>query len=349
MTPPPVRAPESRLTGPGIRVAAPARLHLGFLDPDATLGRRWGSLGLCVEGFETVVELRLAEADHCSAAADVPPGELDRAAGYLDRLRHHWPATRRQALALHLARGLPPHAGFGSGTQLALAVGRAYAELMGLPADETRTPQVAQALSRGLRSGIGIAAFDQGGLLLDGGPSDAGDQHRIAPLLARLSLPADWRIVLALDPQQEGLSGSAERQALQTLPPFAQADAAAICHETLMRVLPGAASDDFTAFAAGLNRIQALLGNHFAPAQPDGAYTSPAVGRLMRWLGQHHPTAVGQSSWGPTGFAFFASGSAAAAACAAAQAAGQLDARLALHTVSARNEGARLTPLAPSA
>lgn len=345
MTPLPAHAPDACHTGPGVRVAAPARLHLGFLDPDATLGRRWGSLGLCVEGFETVVALRLAEADHLSAAAGVPSGELDRAAAHLDRLRQHWPATRRQALALHLAQTLPPHAGFGSGTQLALAMGRAYAELMGLPTDETRTPQLAQALSRGLRSGIGIAAFDQGGLLLDGGPSDAADHHRIAPLLARLALPGEWRIVLALDPQQAGLSGHAERQALQTLPPFPQADAAAICHETLMRVLPGAATDDFAAFAAGLNRIQALLGEHFAPAQPDGAYTSPAVGRLMRWLALHHQAAVGQSSWGPTGFAFFASAAAAEAACTAAREAGQTDTRLALHVVSARNEGARVARL----
>ena len=28
-----------------VRVAAPARLHLGFLDPAATLGRRFGSVG----------------------------------------------------------------------------------------------------------------------------------------------------------------------------------------------------------------------------------------------------------------------------------------------------------------
>lgn len=349
MTLPTDHAPTACHTGPGVRVAAPARLHLGFLDPDATLGRRWGSLGLCVEGFETVVELRLAEADHGSAATGVPLGELDRALQHLDRLRHHWPATRRQALALHLTQALPPHAGFGSGTQLALAVGRAYATLMNLPAEESRTPQLAQALSRGLRSGIGIAAFDQGGLLLDGGPNDAGDQHRIAPLLARLSLPAEWRVVLALDPHHQGLSGSAERQALQTLPPFSQGDAAAICHETLMRVLPGAATNDFNAFAAGLNRIQALLGDHFAPAQPDGAYTSPTVGRFMRWLGHHHRTAVGQSSWGPTGFAFFASAAEAEAACDAARQAGQLDAGLTMHIVSARNEGARVAPLASPA
>ena len=342
---------------PGMRVAAPARLHLGFLDPDASLGRRWGSLGLCVEGFETVVELRPAAHERFSARAGVPLAELDRAAELLVRLRQHWPATAATPLHLHLERALPPHAGFGSGTQLALATGRAFALLFGLPAAETATAPLAQVLGRGLRSGIGIAAFDQGGLLLDGGPSAAsppstGDgsagaagRSRIAPLLARLALPAGWRVVLALDPGTQGLSGSAERQALQTLAPFPQAGAAAICHETLMRVLPGAASADFPVFAQGLNHIQALLGEHFAPAQPDGAYTSAAVGRLMRWLGEHRQAAVGQSSWGPTGFAFFASEADAAAALDAARGTGQLDPRLALHTVAARNDGARVAPL----
>ena len=39
-----------------VRVAAPARLHLGFLDPAATLGRRFGSVGLVLDGLDTVVD-----------------------------------------------------------------------------------------------------------------------------------------------------------------------------------------------------------------------------------------------------------------------------------------------------
>lgn len=330
----------------GVRVAAPARLHLGFLDPDGTLGRRWGSLGLSVEGLETVVELTPASADRLTAAADVPPAELDRAGAHLARLRHHWPATATTPLHLHLARALPPHAGFGSGTQLALAVGRAFATLFSLPAEEATTLRLARALGRGLRSGIGIAAFDQGGLLVDGGPSDRTDHARIAPLLARLTMPSEWCVLLALDPTANGLSGEAERQALRTLPPFTEAQAAAVCHETLMRVLPGVACNDFQTFALGLNRIQSLLGEHFAPAQADGVYTSAAVGRLLRWLGQHHGAAVGQSSWGPTGFAFFGHEQEAQAACAAARSAGQISSTLQLLYVSARAEGARVTPLA---
>ena len=72
---------------------------------------------------------------------------------------------------MHLPRLLPTHAGFGSGTQLALAIGRAFAQLNGIGLSTT---QIASSLGRGLRSGVGIAGFERGGLLLDGGPNADG-------------------------------------------------------------------------------------------------------------------------------------------------------------------------------
>ena len=193
---------------------------------------------------------------------------------------------------------LPAHAGFGSGTQLALAVGRAFAALHGL---DLATPALGHWLGRGLRSGIGIAGFDQGGLIVDGGPGPDGSP---APVLARLALPEAWRVIVVQQAGGQGLSGETEGQSMARLEPMAQAEAAEICHQVLMRVLPGAASGDFAPFAAGLNRIQALLGRHFAPAQGGSAWTSAAVGRLLEGLrGLNGNAAIGQSSWGPTGFA----------------------------------------------
>jgi beta-ribofuranosylaminobenzene 5'-phosphate synthase len=54
--------------GQRVRVSAPGRLHLGFLDPAGTLGRRFGSLGLVIDGFETVVEIGPADSDTYTAA-----------------------------------------------------------------------------------------------------------------------------------------------------------------------------------------------------------------------------------------------------------------------------------------
>ena len=39
-----------------IEVDAPSRLHLGFLDPNASLGRRFASLGLVIDAFATRLE-----------------------------------------------------------------------------------------------------------------------------------------------------------------------------------------------------------------------------------------------------------------------------------------------------
>ena len=322
-------------------VCAAGRLHLGFLDPSGSLGRRFGSIGLAIDGFQT--EVIIAPATRDEFHADTPAGaaQLDRAAACVQRLREH--CGRVAPLALRLCSVLPPHAGLGSGTQLALAVGRAFARWQGL---EVATPTLAAWLGRGQRSGIGIAGFDQGGLLVDGGPGRSGLP---APLLARLPLPESWRVVVVLDEHRQGLSGAREAKAIAALPALAQAQAAELCHQVLMRVLPGAASGEFAPFAVGVNRVQELLGAHFAPAQGGSAWTSASVGRLLQWVRSHagDQAAVGQSSWGPTGFAIVPSAPAAQHLLDAARAAGVIDAALVLRTVTARNRGASVSGGAP--
>lgn len=323
----------------GVSVRAPGRLHLGFLDPSGSLGRRFGSIGLVIDGFETELELAPADRDALNADTLAAQDELGRAAAHLQRLRersgHHAP------LSLRLRHVLPAHAGFGSGTQLALAIGRAFARFHGI---EVGTPTLASWLGRGQRSGIGIAGFDAGGLLLDGGPGRDGAP---AQLLSRIELPQAWRVIVVLDERLRGLSGAGERDAIARLPPLPQAAAADICHQVLMRVMAGAASDDFAAFAPGLNRVQQLLGDHFAPAQDGSAWTSAAVGRLMRWWGASagDAAAIGQSSWGPTGFAIVPSADAAQGLIEAARAAGVVDDALTLRVVTARRRGARVSEL----
>ena len=335
----PPRPAARPVVGRSITLHAPGRLHLGFLDPAGTLGRRFGSLGLVIDGFETEIELAAAATDLLSAGPDAQDSDIGRVAAYLHALRQR--SGCHQPLALHLHRSLPPHSGLGSGTQLALAVGRAFAHWHGLALG---TATLAGWLGRGQRSGIGIAGFDQGGLLLDGGPGTDGSPP---PLLARLRLPPAWLTVVVQDPLHRGLSGAHEKRAIAALPPLPQASAAEICHQVLMQVLPGAATADFAAFANGLNRVQQIVGAHFAPAQGGSAFTSPAVGRLLHWINQQGAAAAplaatGQSSWGPTAFAIVPSREAAAALLAGAAAAGVIAPPLQLRTVASRNQGAVL-------
>lgn len=340
-----------------VEVEAPARLHLGFLDPAGSLGRPFGSLGLTVDAPQTRLSLRLARrGEHGPVSADpgVPAAEIERAARHLQTMQQR--TALHIPLHLHLLETLPAHAGLGSGTQLALAVGRAFCRWHGL---DMPGATLAAWLGRGLRSGVGIAGFDAGGLLLDGGPLADGAP---APLLARIALPADWRVLVVTDPTTRGLSGDAERAALARLPPMSREQAASICHETLMRLLPGCAGAGFAVAAAGLTAIQDVLGQHFAPAQDGEPYTSPAVGHLMRWLrvaaaqraegpdADEPGAGIGQTSWGPSAFALLPSHARAESLMAAAQAAGVVAPGLQWRIATPLDRGARVSErlVAPS-
>ncbi len=315
-------------------VEAPARLHLGFLDPSGSLGRRFASLGLVIDGMGTGLQLAPASRNEV-----VVPGQDDalrtRLAGYLATLQHETGAS--QPVRVTVMYTPPAHSGFGSGTQLALALGRAFASLHRLALG---TRRIAALLGRGARSGVGIAGFDQGGLLLDGGP---GSDGMPAPLLARAAFPGAWRVLLVLDGRIDGLHGSAERCAMDGLPPFPEALAAKLCHQAVMRVLPAALEADFEPFAAGISAIQQAIGDYYAPAQGGSMYTSPDVERVLEWIRPRWRAGIGQSSWGPTGFAILPSAARAEEIIAAVRAAGVVHPALRLLVVGGRNCGARVT------
>jgi predicted sugar kinase len=88
-----------------------------------------------------------------------------------------------------------------------------------------------------------------------------------------------------------------------------------------------------------------VLGTHFAPAQEGRRFTSPAVGQLIDWIGAHACAGIGQSSWGPTGFAVVASIDEARSVLHAAQRAGVVDPALQIRVTPVRNRGAGVRAL----
>ena len=344
-----------------VRVDAPGRLHLGFLDPSATLGRRFGSVGVTIDTFSTVVEVAFAPADSFVADEPASASELARVERHVAALRAATGLDR--PLHVVLRRALPPHAGFGSGTQLALAVGRGFSALHRL---SLSTERIAQILTRGVRSGIGVAAFARGGLLVDGGrlvttgqavASDTTDNAGapLPPVLSRFELPEAWRIVIVMDDRLHGLHGGHESAAIAALPTFPEASAAALCHRLLLGVLPAVVERDFERFSAGILHIQDANGRYFSPAQGGNMYVSSGVTRVLEWLRERFPAAVGQSSWGPTGFAFAATQVMADQMIDALRHAGRIDREVRVRCVRARNHGAlvsrhagdRMTQLGP--
>ena len=197
----------------------------------------------------------------------------------------------------------------------------------------------ASATGRGLRSGIGIAGFGQGGFLVDGG--NAGE--RVAPVIARLDIPEQWSVVLLYDELATGLHGDAEIAAFRRLPPFTAARAEKLCRATLMQMLPALADGDLEGFGAAVTLVQNECGDHFAPAQ-GGRFASPRISAALDWLEAEGVACRGQSSWGPTGFAVLPDARRGAACAVALQARfGAQGVRV--EVTRGRNHGADIAPL----
>jgi beta-ribofuranosylaminobenzene 5'-phosphate synthase len=308
-----------------VTVSVPARLHLGFLDLNGDAGRRFGSIGLPLSEPETVVSLVRA------AETSVEGPEADRAAGHLSALCRQLGIRAHHRLAIE--RAIPRHAGLGSGTQIALGVAAALRALHGLPLDVGGD---ARLLARGQRSGIGIASFDGGGVIIDAGSSGNGG---VPPVVARLPFPDAWRIILILDHGLSGLHGEDEVAAFRALPPFPASSAGEICRQVLMGAMPALVERDLAAFGAAITAIQTLIGGHFAPAQ-GGLFTSAQVEAQARRLIEAGAVGLGQSSWGPTGFVFAPSEDEAQRLVAAAHGPGE---DLEVRIVRGRNFGARIS------
>ncbi|MGH9255339.1 MAG: beta-ribofuranosylaminobenzene 5'-phosphate synthase family protein [Vicinamibacterales bacterium] len=266
-------------------VEASARLHFGVLDLRGARGRWFGGIGAATA--RPTLRVSAAPADTLVATGE--DAERAREFARLFLAHHHL----RAGAAVHVHHSLPPHVGLGSGTQLALAVARALAELYGL---ETDARSLARAVGRGKRSAIGTWTFDDGGLVVEGGRHP--DRDECGPLIARVPIPSTWWCVVAIPDGQPGISGAGEAEAFARLPVPEERDVERVAHIVLMVLLPALADADLAGFGRALNELQEITGRWLAPVQ-GGTFASGASGDLVRRLREWGAAGVGQSSWGP--------------------------------------------------
>ena len=271
-----------------ITVQAPARLHLGFLDLHGGLGRRFGSLGLSLNELSTALTASIDD------QVTIKGPQSARGEAYVRQSLAAMGITGGVHIEIHNA--IPDHSGLGSGTQLALAVGTALSQLYGF---DWPLNDMAREMHRGARSGIGLGLFSLGGFVVDGGRKTEGGPPTV---ISRLEFPSQWRVILVLDATDRGLHGHQEKQAFSALPQFPETSAGQLCRLALMQAMPSLAEQDLPGFGAAITAIQEIVGDYFSTVQ-GGRFASPLVASALSWLKQNGSEGVGQSSWGPTGFA----------------------------------------------
>jgi beta-ribofuranosylaminobenzene 5'-phosphate synthase len=207
---------------------------------------------------------------------------------------------------------IPAHVGLGSGTQLSLAVASALSRVFRI---RKTTSEIAEIMGRGGTSGIGVTAFEEGGLIVEGGHSfgDGKEKHSFLPsaassarppqVIARFEVPKNWRFVVAIPNVQPSLHGKDEVQVFADRCPISPEEVGKVCRLILVKALPSLLERDIVGFGSALNGLQEV---GFAGATKDLMH--PVAKECIDFMRTKGAYAAGQSSFGPATFALVQGG-----------------------------------------
>jgi len=272
-----------------IQVVTPSRLHITLIDLNGALGRIDGSVGLTLDYPSIKINAKRDAQLSVSGTTE-----------FAERIKNAASAVLTQydinGVAIDVVQEYPNHVGLGSGTQVALAVGTAISELYDLNLSPTT---IAKLTGRGGTSGIGVAAYEFGGFLVDGGhkgkteflPSSASSKFGPGPIIARHDFP-DWTIVLAI-PNLRGASDKREIDVFQKQCPLPLNEVQELCHVILMEMLPAVVEHDIESFGRSINRVQTI---GFKRRELE---LQPFCAHLVQFMRENGAIGAGMSSFGP--------------------------------------------------
>lgn len=292
-----------------VDVITGARLHFGLICGTPATGWNFGGFGLMVRdpGWHLRIrqqpsEVPLATAAGALSADVVTVCSTDGVPSSVSADRVSAAVARAQevlgissgSLTVEVLRSMPLHSGFGSGTQLALAMVSGMQVLRRYDRSFDMQ-QLAEQLGRAGRSAIGTEGFSKGGLIVDyGRTSTSGEPRR----LLRVSLPDDWRFVLVRPESVSGLSGESERQYFERRCTMSVDLIRSVGDMIEGPLLTAVREQSFALFAETLSAYGQQIGRFYASAQGD-VFSSPQMGDLANWLESQGVHGTAQSSWGP--------------------------------------------------
>lgn len=286
-----------------IRIQTGRRLHFGLFSPVPVpeLDLVFGGLGMMVDAPGIIVSGQQAN------EWTVTGQHQDRVESILTQLINVYPAL--SPLQIQVESMAPAHQGWGTGTQLALAIAKLCLTISNLP---WSAADIATVIGRGQRSGIGVVGFDEGGLIFDSGKSITPvTSNDLLSVEAKL-FPKDWTIVLVEPGSEKGLHSEEEKRAFCQLPEVDQMVVNQL-RELAYEVLAHAAEhEEFNIFARDLTDYNRLAGSFYRSVQHSD-YSTPQTEERLTIMEQAGALGRGQSSWGPGLFALFPNSSEAEA------------------------------------
>lgn len=299
---------------PTVDLVTGARLHFGLICGTEKTGWIFGGIGMMLRspGWRLRLTRKTpidpdantsasASADtSADTSADDVVSMVPLSLGLTEKIREILQTIRSCTtdcgnFRVEVLQQIPRHAGYGSGTQLALALSAGVQTLLG-PQAHQPTDEAARHLQRAQRSSIGTKGFERGGFLIDFGKQAGSAVER---RFERIEIPEHWRFVTIRPVDHSGLCGESERQYFDrglTMPAeLVGAMADLIEHQLRPSLIAG----DLTVFARSLGRYGQLAGEFYSQEQ-GGIFTIPDMSELSDHLNRQGYPGTAQSSWGPT-------------------------------------------------
>lgn len=286
-----------------IVLSTPARLHFGLIDMNGEIGRIDGGIGLSLQSPHTLIEA--VKSEDIQAECKDEPEIIPRVVEAVQKV------CKRYQLGgayINVKERPLPHVGLGSATQTLVGAAHAACMLYGI---RKPSAELAQVVGRGGTSGIGVAAIESGGFVLDGGhhfrrganskhhytPSSATIGVEPPPILLRHTFP-DWDILVTV-PMGEGASGLREVTLFKVVCPLPIDEVRRMCHIILMQMVPSLLEGDLEMFGRSMEHFQQLGFKVF-----EFRAQTELLLECLHFLKDNGGIGVGMSSWGPALFAF---------------------------------------------
>jgi beta-ribofuranosylaminobenzene 5'-phosphate synthase len=275
--------------GVAVKVSTGARLHFGLL----CVVSPFGGVGVMVDQPATEIVVQPARSFRCDEDPD------DRIKLIAGRIAKASGQTELPRCRVNLVARPAAHSGLGSGTQLAMSAAEALCRFVDYRCDQVDLAR--QIAHRGERSAVGVHGYFSGGLIYESGQQGC----LLNPIRQRVDMPAQWCVALFRPPQSSTpVSGEREREQFAKLTETGADLRDELAFIVQQQIVSAAQVGDFDAFASAVSSYNYQSGLLFASVQ-GGAYNGQAVAGLVNSLVDRGAQGVGQSSWGPSVFAWF--------------------------------------------
>ena len=224
----------------------------------------------------------------------------DRVMAIADRFKQHFGMDKLPDCKIAVVQRPEPHTGLGTGTQLAMAVADGLQRFCNTSVSgKVLATQIA---NRGKRSAVGVHGYFRGGLIFEEFTEDC-DLNEIQQ---QVDLPPAWTVVVASPTHtQPVVSGHDEQSRFDAL---ASSDPDRSSNELreiiTTQMIPAIEQEQFEDFADAVQRYNFVSGMLFSSTQ-GGPYNGKFVSDNVESMKAAGAKGVGQSSWGPSVFAWF--------------------------------------------